>query len=125
MPNSKTMKTILTFLILLVGLTGINTASAQDEWVLVTEQDGIQFLSKSKVSRLNQEVSTILKLMNNNDYDVVVKYVPTSICGDIENMDREETIALDRKGGSSLHTLPPCTGGQPKLKIVKLIVDRK
>ena len=49
-------------------------------WMLINTENGVAFYYRHKESKIEGTVNMIIKLQNNNDYEVQVSYVPTFSC---------------------------------------------
>lgn len=104
-------------------------AQPAEDWQLVTEENGVQFLMMHKVSRIDNTVTTVLKIRNNNDYKVCVSFKPEFICSIERDASpsamKQEKVYLAGKDDSSLFSFQACGPDRnPTLKLPNLLVEK-
>lgn len=96
----------------LIGGIWMQQTQTAENWKMLTAQEGVEFYVLHKESHVSEHINTVIKVVNQNTYEVNVSFVPSFTCGTEASKTQAKTSAtLGANGASTLHSFKSCLKG--------------
>ncbi|MCS6831941.1 MAG: hypothetical protein NZ521_00035 [Flammeovirgaceae bacterium] len=103
------------------GLWMQYTQSAEN-WKMLIAQDGVEFYVLHKESHVSEHVNTVIKVVNQNAYEVNVSFVPSFTCGtEAAKIQAKTTSTVGANGASTLHNYKSCLKGVESIVSIRSV----